>query len=120
MSESRKYDDAQRVRESPAPLEARPLTGAAPVSARAADDGTAARIIREHYQGHLHDAVEQGPPAVREQIMIAMDACPTAAGELDRWFAEHLQKPPLSHDTALYNRLHQAKEELKELLADAH
>jgi len=108
MSESRKYEPASRVRES---------TG--PAAARAADDVTAARIIREHYQGHLHDAVEQGPAAVREQIMIAMDACPTAADRLDNWFKEHLQKPPLSYDTALYNRLHQAKEELKELLANA-
>jgi hypothetical protein len=108
MSEARKPEAAPRVRESPPPS-----------AQRAPDDATAARIIREHYQGHLHDAVEQGPAAVREQIMIAMDACPPAADRLDRWFKEHLQKPPISYNTALYNRLHQAKEELKELLADA-
>lgn len=108
MFESRKAEAAPRVRESPAPS-----------AVRGSDDITAARIIREHYQGHLREAVEQGPAAVREQIMIAMDACPAAAENLDRWFKDHLQKPPISYDTALYNRLHQAKEELKELLANA-
>ena len=108
MFKTSKPEAAPRVRESPPSA-----------SARTSNDGTAARIIREHYQSHLHDAVEQGPAAVREQIMIAMDACPPAADRLDRWFKEHLQKPPISYNTALYNRLHQAKEELKELLADA-
>jgi len=90
-----------------------PIRGAA---TKTADENTAARIIREHYQGHLREAVEQGPATVREQIMIAMDACPGAADGLDRWFKDYLQKPPISYNTALYNRLHQAKEELKELL----
>ena len=83
------------------------------------DQKTEAQIIREHYENNLRDAVERGPAVVREQIMVAMDVVPAKADELDAWFAEYLQKPPLSHDTPLYNRLHQAKEELKQLLADA-
>jgi hypothetical protein len=99
--------------------DSRPVTPIRGASLKESADATAARIIREHYQGHLREAVEQGPAAVREQIMIAMDACPGAAENLDRWFREHLQKPPISYNTPLYNRLHQAKEELKELLAAA-
>lgn len=83
------------------------------------DKKTASQIIREHYENNLRDAVDRGPAPVREQIMIAMDAIPDDPDRLDAWFKEHIQKPPLSHDTALYNQLHKAKEELKELLAGA-
>ena len=71
----------------------------------------------ELYENNLRDTVERGPAPMREQIVIAMDAIPDDPDRLDAWFREHIQKPPLSHDTALYNRLQKAKEELKDLLA---
>lgn len=80
---------------------------------------TAAQIIKEHYESNLRDAVDRGPAPVREQIMVAMDAIPQDVEGLDDWFKEYIQKPPVSRDTDLYNQLHKAKEELKELLADA-
>ena len=62
-------------------------------------------------------AVDRAGAAAIEQFNAAMESAPAHAEDVDAWFAEHFHKAPISHDTALYNALHAAKEELKKLLA---
>lgn len=78
---------------------------------------TTAQAVQAYYEDNLRDMVDNRPAPVREQVAAAMKAVPASADQLDKWFGEHLKKAPLSHDTVLYNRLHQAKEDLKAVLS---
>jgi len=62
-------------------------------------------------------AVDRAGAAAIEQFTAAKEDAPSYAEDVDSWFEEHFHKAPISHDTALYNALHAAKEELKKLLA---
>jgi hypothetical protein len=37
--------------------------------------------------------------------------------EVDAWFAEHLQRPPISHDVESYNQAYAARSSLKDRIA---
>lgn len=78
---------------------------------------TPAQQIQAYYEDNVRDMVENRPAPVREQVAAAMKAVPSAAALLDEWFKAGIQKAPLSHDTVLYNRLHQAKEDFRVILA---
>ena len=60
------------------------------------------------------EAELEGP--MRTQFDAAVDAA-ADVDDLDAWFVEHFHRAPISQDTATYNALFSAKEELKKLLA---
>lgn len=70
------------------------------------------------YEDFIRGLVDQQNAAVREQVGVAMQTAPESAEEVDEWFEKYMKKPPLSQNTALYNALFAAKEELKKLLSD--
>jgi len=74
-------------------------------------------VVRQWYTDGPQQHVSRAGEAAIAQLEEAMSDAPTDAADVDAWFAEHFHKAPISQDTALYNALHAAKEELKKLLA---
>jgi citrate lyase gamma subunit len=85
------------------------------------------QIVAQWYQDGLRDAVNRGGAGEIEQAECAVEALPAqlegAQGaldaEVDAWFGKHIRKPPISHDTLLYNLIHQMVQQLKVRLAAA-
>jgi hypothetical protein len=42
---------------------------------------------------------------VRDQVAAAFAKPPATPDEVDAWFERHFHKPPVSHDTTLFNQL---------------
>src|SRR3990170_4937491 len=85
------------------------------------------QIVAQWYQDGLRDAVNRGGAGEIEQAESAVEALPgqielaqgTIEAEVDAWFGKHIRKPPIAHDTLLYNIIHQAVQQLKVRLAAA-
>jgi hypothetical protein len=74
-------------------------------------------VVRQWYTDGPQQHVSRAGDAAIKQLDDAMADAPTDASDVDAWFELHFHQAPISIDTALYNALHAAKEELKKLLA---
>jgi hypothetical protein len=78
-------------------------------------------FVTAWFAENLADRVGRASPAAIEQVNTAIKKLPEAIEQadgdaedaLEPWFAEHFHRPPVSHDTELYNAIHAALNDLR-------
>lgn len=63
-------------------------------------------ILAALYDAHVRELADQQKAAVRKQLEKAfLEQPPQNVDDVDPWFLKHFHRPPVSHDTILFNRL---------------
>lgn len=82
------------------------------------------KLVTGWHADTLRDTFSRAGAAAEAQVEKAVEglaqrlhASPDREAEIHAWFTEHFHKPPVSHDTQLYNAVHAALPELKARLA---
>jgi hypothetical protein len=84
-------------------------------------------IVTAWYAANLADRVSRASAEAMAQVEGAVKELPPATDAsvtdirdedtLESWFAKHFHRPPVSHDTELYNAIHVALDDLRLRLA---